>query len=717
MIASHHSAAQTFWSQTSGPVGGSMSSVCVDSTERLMIGTEAGGVFESPDNGETWYPRNAGLISFHMRQLEASPLGYVFAVTYDNGMYRYFHDDQPHWVPLDTTFSFGSINTVAVAPNGHLFIGTSRHRILRSLDNGTTWDAPDTGIASKDIEIDQLTAAPDGHLLALAVNISTYHLYTSTDDGAHWQQIPLSAQGGTPKALLALPLNANDAYGTIFYGDKKGQVFRSADNGASWSIVYSDSAGHGINDNSIVRNPLNAHLFFRNDYGDLLRSVDNGSTWKRIAGDTLGGSQYPSAIDGNGVFYSGTDYEGMLRSEDDGASFVTVNGQLISNLMYQVAVDPNGTVYAMTEDLIFRTADSGKTWKRLPFSVGEELAPPGLAIDSAGVIYVGTINGVFVSRDSGNTWENPIAPPLHQASNQCFQLAISPGGAVYAATQYGLEVSVDRGRTWKPVAGPLGTAEATGVIAGPNSDLYASDVSGVLYHSVESGPDWTPLLSANGTGLVAATAHGSLYSISNRMLAISIDTAQNWTQIWVPDSLHSRAIFSILFDHQNNLLASTDSGVYRSRDMGMSWEDVSSGLHDASATRISYITSLAQDPKSGIFYAASRGQGIFRSVPNLVSAVRNSTNVESISGCALEQNYPNPFSLSTTIPFSLRESSNVRVEVRDVLGNLIWSRNMHRMESGNYSVVFSDKDLPCGAYLCVLQTDSGSVSSWITVVK
>ena len=705
--------AQTLWTQTNGPEGGSISSVCIDSTGHLLIGTEAGGVFESSDRGDHWSPRNTGLPSFHMRELESSPAGYIFAVTYDAGVFRYRRTDQPHWTPLDTTFGFGSIYATA-APNGHLFIGTARYGILRSVDNGDSWDAPDTGLDAQDIDVRQLTASSNGRLLALTVTRNTYHLYSSTDDGADWQKLPISPQSATPSALLALPS------GTIFSGDLLGRVFRSSDDGANWEMVYHDSGSYGIY--NLIRSPQSGHLFLHTNYGDLLRSTDSGTSWVWVSSDTIGGSQYPTAINSNGDFYAGTDFEGMLRSEDEGVTFVTINGRLISNLVYQVAASRQNSVYALTEDLVFRTTDSGNTWKRLDFAIGEELVPPALAIDSLGTVYIGTIGGIFVSRDSGNTWSNPVQPPPFQTSNQCYAIAALPNNTVYAATEYGLITSQDEGRTWSNVTGPLDSVNTVGFVIGKNGVLYATDEIGTLYQSIDQGISWTDV-SSGSDGIAAVSANGLLFRVPDSHVYRSSDTAQTWEQLSVPDSFHARTIWNILFDNQNNLLASTDSGVYRSRDMGTTWESVSTGLQDPSATRLSAVTKLAQDPNTGIFYAASRGQGVFRSLPYLTSGV-NRGQAAGGTGAGdgtchawLKQNYPNPFHPSTTIPFALTEISSARLEIRNVLGNLVWSRDMSRLEPGNYSVVFSSDEMPAGTYLCILRTGSGVVSKWMTMVK
>jgi photosystem II stability/assembly factor-like uncharacterized protein len=706
--ASTRANAQTLWTQTNGPQGGSLTTVCIDSTRHLLIGTEAGGIFESSDRGDQWFPRNAGLPSLHIRELESSAAGYIYATTTDAGIFRYQRTDQSHWISLDSTFSFGAIYAMAAAPNGHVFIGTARYGVLRSKDNGNSWDAPDIGLDAADIDIRQLTVSSDGHLLALTVTQNTYHLYSSTDDGGHWQKLLLSPSSATPLALLALP------NGTIFTGDLLGRVFRSSDNGADWQTVYSDSGHYGIY--NLIRSPQNGHLFLHTNFGDFLRSTDSGTSWVKISSDTIGGSQYPTAIDDEGTIYAGTDFEGMLRSEDEGVTFVIINEQLVANLVYQVAVSQQSIIYALTEDLAFRTTDSGNTWKRLNFAIGEELVQPAIAIDSMGTVYIGTIDGIFVSSDSGNTWSNPVGPPLHQTSDQCYAIAAVQGDAVFAATEFGLVTSKDHGQTWSNVTGPVDSINMVGFVAGRNGMLYATDGIGTLYRSTDQGDSWE-VAASSSDGVAAVSPEGLFFRVPDSHIYRSSDSAETWQQLPVPDSLHSRTVWSILLDNQNNLLASTDSGVYRSSDMGTTWASVSTGLQDPSATRLSAVTRLAQDPKNGMFYAASRGQGVFRSLPYLTSGVKKEQAAGTPPATRLEQNYPNPFYSSTTIPFMLAEASSVRLEVHDVLGNIIWSRDIPHLEAGNYSAAFSNEDIPSGAYLCVLKTESGVVSKWMTVVR
>ncbi len=64
----------------------------------------------------------------------------------------------------------------------------------------------------------------------------------------------------------------------------------------------------------------------------------------------------------------------------------------------------------------------------------------------------------------------------------------------------------------------------------------------------------------------------------------------------------------------------------------------------------------------------------------------------------LEQNYPNPFNGFTKIKFRLRSDSKVRLEVIDLLGNVIEILVDEFLKKGEYEKIFSPKDLPSGVY-------------------
>lgn len=64
------------------------------------------------------------------------------------------------------------------------------------------------------------------------------------------------------------------------------------------------------------------------------------------------------------------------------------------------------------------------------------------------------------------------------------------------------------------------------------------------------------------------------------------------------------------------------------------------------------------------------------------------------------KNYPNPFNPSTKIEYSLKEASNVKIVVYDMLGQEIKTLVNSEKPKGKYSVTFDASNLPSGMYYC-----------------
>ena len=84
---------------------------------------------------------------------------------------------------------------------------------------------------------------------------------------------------------------------------------------------------------------------------------------------------------------------------------------------------------------------------------------------------------------------------------------------------------------------------------------------------------------------------------------------------------------------------------------------------------------------------------------------------------ALEPNYPNPFSTSTTIPFSLRESAYVKLEVFDVLGRRVLILVDEIISLGRHTAALPASNLSPGIYLYRLTTRNHTESKVLTVIK
>ena len=83
----------------------------------------------------------------------------------------------------------------------------------------------------------------------------------------------------------------------------------------------------------------------------------------------------------------------------------------------------------------------------------------------------------------------------------------------------------------------------------------------------------------------------------------------------------------------------------------------------------------------------------------------------------LSQNYPNPFNPSTTINFSIPQSSVVTLKVFNTLGQEVNTLINQNMESGVHSISFDASELNSGIYFYRLEAGQFSEVRKMTLIK
>ncbi|MCX8056339.1 MAG: T9SS type A sorting domain-containing protein [Ignavibacteria bacterium] len=83
----------------------------------------------------------------------------------------------------------------------------------------------------------------------------------------------------------------------------------------------------------------------------------------------------------------------------------------------------------------------------------------------------------------------------------------------------------------------------------------------------------------------------------------------------------------------------------------------------------------------------------------------------------LEQNFPNPFNPSTLIAFSLPEAMNVKLVVRNSLGQEVATLVDEYLPAGKHVRTFSAQNLVSGIYYYTLITPNGSISKKMILAK
>ncbi|MDE2995951.1 MAG: T9SS type A sorting domain-containing protein [Bacteroidota bacterium] len=134
-------------------------------------------------------------------------------------------------------------------------------------------------------------------------------------------------------------------------------------------------------------------------------------------------------------------------------------------------------------------------------------------------------------------------------------------------------------------------------------------------------------------------------------------------------------------------------------------------------------SGLGWAPFDGI--TDGNGNGVFdglvvpiRAKINLVGGATD-TELESTlpQTLALQQNYPNPFNPSTQIRFSLPQTSNVQLQVFDLLGRNVATLVDGPMAAGQHEVTFDASDLTSGLYLYTIADGTQRISRTMTLIK
>jgi hypothetical protein len=83
----------------------------------------------------------------------------------------------------------------------------------------------------------------------------------------------------------------------------------------------------------------------------------------------------------------------------------------------------------------------------------------------------------------------------------------------------------------------------------------------------------------------------------------------------------------------------------------------------------------------------------------------------------LSQNYPNPFNPSTTIRFSISESSFINLSIYNSLGEKIEELVNEVKESGIHTIEFNAEDLPSGTYIYRINANNYTQTKKMILLK
>ncbi|HYL76814.1 MAG TPA: hypothetical protein VEU96_21540 [Bryobacteraceae bacterium] len=587
---------------------GRVNAIAIDPRDNNIVymGAAEGGVWKTTDGGANWTPLTDDQPSLASGAIAIDPSNpdtvYVgtgeenFAIDsyYGAGILK-STDAGATWTNLASdTFLRATIGRIAVHPtNGQVLLCAANSGLWRSTDGAVTWTRVLTGTAIAAV-FDPTN--PDIAYSTLGnVNGSTLNgVYRSTDAGQTWTltmgsganslpaknvgRIDLTIAASTPTTLYVGIQDSSSAN----FGNLLG-IYKTTDSGATWNNLNAPNICASLNqcwyDMSIRVNPTNPDVIFAVGSLSIIRSLDGGANWSQL--NFIGPNRVEIHTD-----------EHYLAFTNDGTKLYIGN---------------DGGMYSTTD-----ITNPQVNWTELNDTLGITQFYPGISVhpsdsnigfggaqDNGTQRYGGAASWNNVTcGDGGSTAIDFTLPTIAYAACQSIQvLRTATGGNNWSRSQYGI-TSSDRVQFIPPM-----------VIDPSNSQtVYFGTFR--LWQTRDGGGKWiaiSPDLTGGKSTLKAIApspsdpntvfvgfANGKVYSTNDALDGVNATWTERTTGLAV------RAVTGITVDPIDPATAyvtfsgfsgvSPSAHVYRTKDGGANWTDISGNLPDIP------VNALVVDP-------------------------------------------------------------------------------------------------------------------------
>jgi photosystem II stability/assembly factor-like uncharacterized protein len=628
--------------QPIGPEGGSVRSLSQDprNPDRIFLGTSAGRLYLSTDNGATWsrYARLGNwseMVLDHILIDPVEPLN-MYAAAWNaqapnsDGDLYLSRDGGKTW-DIVPELHGKSIRALAISSsNPKILVAGALDGVFRSADRGENWQRISPENHPELRQLESIAIDPGNPQVIYA---GTWHLPWKTEDGGkNWHSIKKGV------------IDDSDVFSILIDSQNPATVYISACSG----IYRSDSAGElfrkiqGIpysarRTRSLRVDPVDHNTVYAGTTEGLWKTTDAGATWRRITGgnvivnDVLIDPRQPTHL------VLATDRGGVIVSEDGGATFAASNRGFTHRQVSALLVDRSdeSLIYAgVLNDKefggVFVSRDRGQSWAQLNDGLdGRDV----LSLRQApGTLIAGTDRGLFILKSNTSRWlpvngvivnepnepaDDKAAPPTGQQNaseaqpataqptpasdpsppasgsttaqkktlprrppvdlrSRITALEVTPN-RWFAASGASFMISADAGKTWRKLD-LRGIDNVIGVATADKMAVVAS--RNAVAVSASGGENWLPakpFLKESTINAVAVEAGGDIWVAATEGVFRSTDMGDTWRRLTF---LRLPNVASIQFDyaHQRILAMSAGSGsVFESRDEGRTWSQINSG--------------------------------------------------------------------------------------------------------------------------------------------
>lgn len=400
-------------------------SVAIDpGNEQIMYAGTQGGdkLYRSSNGGASWGLFNTGLAAANeVRQIGVAPSNpsILYAAT-NIGLFK-LNTNLP-WNDL-SVFMAGTgpddVKATAVDQDDANIVYASALNgsstvLYRSSDGGTNWVANSSLINAPALQLSVGNTPPAGKSLMAGTRLGVYQTPINsfnTDVLTHKSQgLPhlsihqMVNQGSTWFAATTVENCNSDCSG----------IFRSTDNGMTWTLSHSGMEGLGTL--SVLIDPLNSNRIYagtQNGTQRLFVSTDAGLNWSALDGGMTPGSSVYQLVknSSNTLIYAGTSTGVYSRPSNAAGNWTATARTLPTPLLAAHPSDPN-TLYAGGTDGFQRSTNAGLAWtsQHTGLDTQTNLKAFAQASQNPNILYLSSSDGdnmqhsLFKSVNGGESW-------------------------------------------------------------------------------------------------------------------------------------------------------------------------------------------------------------------------------------------------------------------------------------------------------------------------
>ncbi len=637
-------------------------------------------LLETLDSGTTWLKKQ-NIISGNDISLK-NGVGYIVG---NNGYVLKTVDNGTSWQQISTGF-YTSFNTVTIIDTNTIIL-SSANSLVKTIDGGASWSS--SIISNVTVVKTAFTSSLVGHAVCANGKIQK-----TIDGGLNWYNTYTT--NIFPSSFLTVHfINQNVG----FASREHNTIFKTSNGGETWTEISNSFQAiydfHFLNENN---------GFATGDHGATYKTTNGGATWSQIFfqnGYIYNTAMYGIFFQDNNIGFA-TGARGRIIKTIDGGNTWTQNSPTYDDFQ-QLQIVNNSIGFAQTGSHFYKTSNFGDTWSLVgSINIGTSVSSSDFTFVNETLGYAttgGPYGGhVFKTTDGGATWtvlNNGVDIIDEGITSICF-LNSNIGFISGGYNQKKVMKTTNGGTTWTQVSNQIfGTIQFVNSLIG-----YANRIGnyyGAMYKTIDGGNTWNLIIELEGEDINSfhfVDENNGYFVGDDSLFYKTTDGGTTWQQLTVPYGYYTLTKF---YSTTIGYIIDEYGVMYKTENGGVNWTQIA---NQNSINSVELVNNY-------IFTAGTNGK-IYRSYTGI--PVLNITDLQMEQQISV---YPNP--TFDHLNVKLDESNQLEsFELFDLNGRVFYPKIIVKT---NESIKIDVSDFSTGLYFLKLNFTNNKSSTQKILIK